>query len=114
MKIEVQDIERIEQNRKEYGDPLEHIKVASAYNSQIMVLDYRLKNRPKDISILDYTILAALEKQIPKKAKEIHCDEYICPECGSENLCSEYVVPDNYCPVCGQKLLIAEDPDDEE
>lgn len=46
----------------------------------------------------------ALEKQIPKKITEIHCDEYYCPACGAENNCDEYVVNDQYCPVCGHAL----------
>lgn len=51
-------------------------------------------------------ILEALEKQIPKKVKEIHVDEYHCPVCGSENLTSDAkIVGHNYCPECGHKLL---------
>ena len=43
-------------------NPLEPIKVYSALKSEILKLELRIKNRPKDISILDYTIIAALQK----------------------------------------------------
>jgi len=46
-----------------------------------------------------------IDKQIPKMIKEIHCDEYYCPTCGSENICDQYKVYDKYCPQCGQALL---------
>ena len=43
-------------------NPLEPIKVYSALKSEILKLELRTKNRPKDISILDYTVIAALQK----------------------------------------------------
>lgn len=43
-------------------NPLEPIKVYSALKSEILKLELRIKNRPKDISILDYTVIAALQK----------------------------------------------------
>lgn len=45
-------------------NPLEPIKVYSALKSEILKLELRIKNRPKDISILDYTIIAALQKSL--------------------------------------------------
>lgn len=48
--------------------------------------------------------IKALEKQIPKKVTDIHCDEYYCPNCGSENNCDQYIVGDNFCPNCGQAI----------
>lgn len=47
----------------------------------------------------------AIEKQKPRKVKDVHCDEYYCPSCGSENNCYDRKVEHNYCPNCGQKLL---------
>lgn len=45
------------------------------------------------------------EKNKPMKVKEIHCDEYYCPSCGSENSTSDvHTVGDNFCPHCGQAL----------
>ena len=43
-------------------NPLEPIKVYSALKSEILKLELRIKNSPKDISILDYTVIAALQK----------------------------------------------------
>ena len=43
-------------------NPLEPIKVYSALKSEILKLELRIENRPKDISILDYTVIAALQK----------------------------------------------------
>ena len=43
-------------------NPLEPIKVYSALKSEILKLELRIKNRQKDISILDYTVIAALQK----------------------------------------------------
>lgn len=52
-------------------------------------------------------ILTALRKTCKgRMVQEIHCDEYFCPVCGSENLCDEYEIYDKYCPECGQKLII--------
>lgn len=50
--------------------------------------------------------IKVLERQIPREAKEIHIDEYICPNCGSENSgCDEGEITDKYCPNCGCKIL---------
>ena len=46
----------------------------------------------------------ALEKQIPKKIKEVHVDEYFCPACWAENNCCQGIVEDEFCPNCGQAL----------
>lgn len=43
-------------------NPLEPIKVYSALNSEIMKLELRLKTKPKDVNVLDYTVIAALQK----------------------------------------------------
>lgn len=53
-------VEYARQDLKNMNDPLEPIKVASALQSELMKLEIRKKNNPKDISILDYTIIAAL------------------------------------------------------
>ena len=45
-----------------------------------------------------------VEKQKPKKIKEIHIDEYFCPVCGAENCCDQGIVGDRYCPNCGQAI----------
>lgn len=43
-------------------DILEPLKVQSALNSEMMKLNFRKEHAPKDVSILDYTIIAALYK----------------------------------------------------
>jgi hypothetical protein len=46
------------------NNPLENIKVQAALQSEYMKLEYRKKNRPDQINILDYTVIAALEQQL--------------------------------------------------
>lgn len=100
MKIEVQDLEKINQNLEEMGEVLEPIKVVSAFNSQLMVLDYRLNKEPKSVSILDYTILEALKKQLPVKPF-IGERDYYCPICKTRR---SIIQKHNYCHDCGQRL----------
>ena len=66
----VEECRKAVENKKKYEkqwhndmeNPLEPIKVYSALKSEILKLELRIKNRPKDISILDYTVIAALQK----------------------------------------------------
>ena len=51
----------------------------------------------------------AVEKQKPMKIKEIHCDEYYCPACYSENNCNDGRVEDKFCRNCGQALNCGEE-----
>ena len=53
-KIEMQYLDDI-------GNPLEPIKLKSALESEIFKYEFRKKNNPKQISILDYTIMYALK-----------------------------------------------------
>lgn len=50
--------------------------------------------------------VAALMKQVPMRVTNIHVDEYYCPECGAENGCNDCEPRDDFCPVCGQALLV--------
>lgn len=43
------------------GNPLEPLKLKSALESEIMKYEFRKKNNPKQISVLDYTIMYALK-----------------------------------------------------
>lgn len=43
------------------NNPLEPLKLQSALQSEIFKLEYRKANKPKDINILDYTIIYALK-----------------------------------------------------
>lgn len=93
-------------------NPLEPTKVKSALLSEYQKMEYRKTHRPKDINILDYTVIAALEKQMPKKPDyegdgyadgELVYDTWICPCCGKhyEIDYDDY----DYCPNCGQHIL---------
>lgn len=54
------------------NNPLEPLKLKSALDSEIFKYNYRKKHKPKDISILDITIIYALkhclDEQIGKQA----------------------------------------------
>lgn len=43
------------------NNPLEPLKLSSALQSEIFKLEYRKANKPKEINILDYTIIYALK-----------------------------------------------------
>ena len=43
------------------NNPLEPLKLSSALNSEIFKLEYRKANKPKEINILDYTVIYALK-----------------------------------------------------
>ena len=85
-------------------DYLEPLKVESALRSEEMKMKYRKENKPEDVSILDYTIIKALEKQMSIKVEMRVVDEQeasgfseTCPTC-------HVFVYDNYCQNCGQNL----------
>lgn len=107
---------------KEMSDILEPLKVDSALSSEELKLNYRKQNNPKAISILDYTIIEALKRQIPK---EVDTDEInrgigisgeydidfnmLCPNC--KEVVGDYEANELYykhCPNCGQKLKYTE------
>lgn len=52
------------------NNPLEPIKVQSALDSEIMKYNYRKEHKPKDISVLDITIIYALNKVLEDGMKE--------------------------------------------
>lgn len=83
------------------NNPLEDIKVQAALQSEMMKLQYRRENKPKDVNILDYTVIEALEKQAPKKAEKSLFPGISgkCPECNTA-----YREQVKYCSTCGQKL----------
>ncbi len=57
-------VEQAEQWLSDIENPLEPIKLAAALNSEVFKLQYKLENCPKDISVLDYTIIACLKKEL--------------------------------------------------
>lgn len=88
----------------EMNNPLEKLKVEQALRSEKMKLEYRKRNKPKEINILDYTVIEALQKQIPKKAviaEKERFEDWECPNCKCLFLGYEHC---NYCQKCGQKL----------
>lgn len=46
---------------REVENPLEPLKLSSALNSELFKMEYRKNNKPEDIHILDYTVIAALK-----------------------------------------------------
>lgn len=48
-------------DKNDINNPLEEIKVEQALRSEMMKLEYRKKNNPSKINILDYTVIKALE-----------------------------------------------------
>ena len=72
-------------------------------------------NRAKDILInsIDVSLISSgvitycvdlINRDIPMKVKEIHCDEYYCPACGAENTCDQFEIYEKFCPCCGQRI----------
>lgn len=73
----IEALEMQERYEAQYLDdmrnPLEPLKITSALNSEILKFEYRKEHRPKDISILDYTIIAALKECLERRT-EVKCD----------------------------------------
>jgi hypothetical protein len=101
--------------KEDMNNPLEPLKVEQALRSEQMKLEYRQTNKPNEINILDYTVIAALEKQIPKKPKKLTYKplldfgwRYECPNCKcacGESIYHEAVTSDQiFCTQCGQAL----------
>lgn len=51
-------------------DPLEPLKIGSALKSELLKLQFRKAEKQEDISILDYTIIAALKEALEKRMPE--------------------------------------------
>ena len=78
--------------------------------AQIYAMQRKLKQYQEIGTVEEFKALK--EKNKPKEVTEIHCDEYYCPACYSENNCDEFTVNDTYCPVCGQALRKKGNKDD--
>ena len=50
-------------------NPLEPLKLSCALDSEIFKLKFRLENKPKEVNILDYTIIAALQDCLKRAEK---------------------------------------------
>ena len=51
------------------NNPLEPLKLQSALQSEIFKYEYRKKNKPEDINMLDYTIMYALKHCLEEQLK---------------------------------------------
>lgn len=49
-------------------NPLEPLKLSAALSCELLILKRRMKKNPKDISILDYTVIAALQDCLKRYA----------------------------------------------
>jgi len=61
--IEKQERDKVKQWVNDMSNPLEPLKVESALRSEIMKMNFRIENK-KEISVLDYTIMAVLAKEL--------------------------------------------------
>lgn len=90
----------------EINDILEPLKVESALDSELRKLEFRRQYKPQDISILDYTIIECIKKQVPNLVKEVvkiindyDSVSYICSSCNWN-----VSLGNKFCSHCGQKL----------
>lgn len=71
---QIQDDKRTEQlqDLSKIDDALEPIKVYFALRSLLLKLEVRKQKDPEEISILDYTIIRALDDWLKKNAPEVY------------------------------------------
>ena len=62
----VQDYEA--QWTDDMNNPLEPLKLSAALDCELLILKRRMEKNPKDISILDYTVIAALQECLKRYA----------------------------------------------
>ena len=66
-------LEKVEKYEKQWiedmNNPLEPLKLSSALNSELFKLEYRKANKPKEINILDYTVIYALKDCLDRYSK---------------------------------------------
>lgn len=64
LKIALKDMKQMQKNETQWIDdmdnPLEPLKIQSALNSEIRKFEFRKKQKPEDINLLDYTVIYAL------------------------------------------------------
>lgn len=63
--VAISALEKVQKYEKQWlydiDNPLEPLKLASALNSEIFKYNYRKEHKPKDINILDITVICALQ-----------------------------------------------------
>ena len=71
--IAIEAIKKVENYEAQWIDdmnnPLEPLKLSSALDSEIFKMRYRMENKPKEINILDYTVIAALQDCLKRYSK---------------------------------------------
>lgn len=88
-------------------ETLEPLKVEAVLRSEKMKLQYRKANKPNEINILDYTVIAALELQVPKSPIwDSKKEEYYCPLCNEMvgTPCIDGIYEKTHCENCGQRI----------
>lgn len=68
--------------------------------------------RDEAIEVVDEACIVAceaLDKQVAKKPNAARCGDYACPSCGNTvgevvGIAIRYLVKDEFCKYCGQKL----------
>ena len=102
--MKIDGLEKINRQIEEKDDALAPGRVAAALDKEAGFLNFRLKHKPDDVNALDYTVIEALHKQIPKEA--VKSGEigmvYVCPECNF--VVGHEGTQNKYCVKCGQRI----------
>lgn len=73
VKFAIEALKKVEDYKAQWIDdvnnPLEPLKLSSALDSEIFKMRYRMENKPKEINILDYTVIAALQDCLKRYSK---------------------------------------------
>lgn len=98
---------------KKMEDPLNPYKVTQAFGGEVTrVLMLKQKGDEENVSALDFTVIAALEKQMPKRPEKAsgkgirYTDTFRCPSCGGSFSGTGIA---KFCYHCGQALWWMED-----
>lgn len=74
LKIAIEALKKVQDYETQWADdsinPLEPLKLSAALDCELLILKRRMEKNPKDISILDYTVIAALEDCLKRYAGE--------------------------------------------
>ena len=74
LSAKMQDYDRLKKHDTQYLDdidnPLEPLKISYALDSEIFILEYRKKNKPKEVNILDYTVIATLQECLKRRTDD--------------------------------------------
>ena len=72
LKTALEALKKVQDYEMQWADdsinPLEPLKLSAALDCELLILKRRMKKNPKDISILDYTVIAALQDCLKRYA----------------------------------------------